>query len=116
MNIEFGYSDGSGNTYRIKSEKTITLEYIPVKPKYSSSGIYNGGDPVIKELNNAQYEQILFTLNKAIHNKECQIENRIKMSGMITKKTNKFKDMVIISPDSRELKLIESVLQELIKK
>ncbi len=37
------YGDGNGNQYIIEQD---SIEYIPVKPKFSSSGIYDGGDHV----------------------------------------------------------------------
>ena len=43
------YGDGNGNQYIIEQE---SIEYNPVKPKFSSSGIYDGGDHVKKKLLN----------------------------------------------------------------
>lgn len=115
MVLEYSYSNGSGNTYIIKNDQTKTLEFIPVKPQYSSSGIYDGGDPALKEINDTQYEQIIIALNTAINNKECHIENRIKTSGLITKKENEKEEVIIISSNSEELLEIEILLKEFIK-
>jgi hypothetical protein len=38
----YQYADGSANVYRIKPD---SLEYIPVKPEESSTGMYSGGEP-----------------------------------------------------------------------
>ncbi len=40
------YGDGNGNQYIIEQD---CIEYNPVKPKFSSSGIYDGGDYVRKK-------------------------------------------------------------------
>ena len=40
------YGDGNGNQYFIEQE---SIEYKPVKPKFSSSGIYDGGDYLKKK-------------------------------------------------------------------
>ncbi|MFW9877172.1 MAG: hypothetical protein ACFFG0_29125 [Candidatus Thorarchaeota archaeon] len=45
------YLDGNGNEYIINEKSKIIIEYIPVKPIFSSSGLYNGGDYVKKEIN-----------------------------------------------------------------
>ncbi|MHA2325504.1 MAG: hypothetical protein ACXACB_08890, partial [Promethearchaeota archaeon] len=79
----FEYADGNNNQYIITSEKKKTIEYIPVKPIHSSSGIYDGGKYVKKEINNLQFEEIMSLLSNAIINKEIHIKDRVKMSGMI---------------------------------
>lgn len=114
MGAKYSYSDGNGNTYVIRSKTTKTIEYIPIKPQLSSSGLYNGGDHVVKMLNDIQYEQIISALNEAISDKECHIENRVKTSGMITKVENKAQEVVIIEPNSQHLSKIELILQTLI--
>ena len=115
MELEYSYSDGSGNTYIIKSERINTLEYIPVKPKYSSRGIYDGGDPAFKEINDTQYKLIISALIEGINNKKCHLDNRIKTSGMITQKREELEEVIILNPNSKELKRIETLLQEIIK-
>ena len=113
--MKYTYSDGSGNSYVIRSENTKTIEYLPVKPQSSSSSLYDGGNHLLKVLNEIQYDQIISVLNEAINNTECHIENRIKTSGMIIKSENKVKEEVIIKQDSNELSKIELILQTLIQ-
>lgn len=43
------YGDRNGNQYIIEQN---SIEYNPVKPKFSSSGIYDGGDHMKKKLLN----------------------------------------------------------------
>jgi hypothetical protein len=85
-----------------------------VKPEFSSSGVYNGGNYTKKELNNIQYNQLSAILNVAIKNKKIHIKNRVKMSGMIIFKHKKKKKICILSPDSKEVLNIEKLLHEII--
>ncbi|KKL89333.1 hypothetical protein LCGC14_1915730, partial [marine sediment metagenome] len=46
----YRYLDGSGNQYYIQDDMRKTIEYMPVKPLSSSSGIYDGGKYVKTEI------------------------------------------------------------------
>ncbi|GAG85526.1 unnamed protein product [marine sediment metagenome] len=59
----YNYLDGNGNKYIISNE---LIEYIPVKPFFSSSGVYNGGDYIKKEISEIQYNKLTISLNIAI--------------------------------------------------
>jgi len=107
----YNYLDGNGNKYIINNE---FIEYIPVKPSISSSGVYNGGNYIKKELSKMQYDQLASTLNLAIKNNKIHIKNRVKMSGMIVIQ-EKIKDKAyILSPDSKETQKIENILHDII--
>ena len=45
MGIMIDYGDGNGNQYVIDQD---SIEFKPIKPKFSSSGIYDGGEHVKK--------------------------------------------------------------------
>jgi len=109
----YNYLDGNGNQYVIKNE---VIEYIPVKPLYSSSGVYNGGNYSKKELSRIQYNQLTNILNVAIKNKKIHIKNRVKMSGMIVIQEENKEKAYILSPDSEERLKIEKILHDLISK
>ncbi|KKM02626.1 hypothetical protein LCGC14_1782560 [marine sediment metagenome] len=111
----YKYHDGSGNTYLIKDDVKKTIEFIPIKPLYSSSGVYDGGNYTKKEINKLQYNKITSIINKAIKNKESHSKNRVKMSGMITIQEKNEKKTYILSPNSKELHEIEKILQNIIK-
>jgi len=111
----YKYHDGSGNTYIIKSEVKKIIEYIPIKPSLSSSGFYDGGNYIKKEISKLQYNKIASILNEAIKNKENHIENRVKTSGMITIQEINDNKIYILAPNSKELYKIEKTLQEIIK-
>ena len=107
----FNYLDGNGNQYIIKND---VIEYKPVKPIYSSSGVYNGGNYSKKELSKIQYNQLTTMLNLAIKNKNIHIKNRVKMSGMIVIQEENKQYAYILSPDSKETQKIEKILHDLI--
>jgi len=106
------YGDGNGNQYIIEQNN---IEYNPVKPKNSSSGIYDGGDHVKKKITQQQYNEIASIFKKAIGNKASHIKNRVKMSGVITIREGNALKSCILSPNSEELNEIEKILKDIIK-
>ena len=106
------YGDGNGNQYIIEQE---SIEYNPVKPKFSSSGIYDGGDHVKKKITQHQYDKIALIINEAIANKANHIKNRVKMSGVITIREGNAVKSCILNPNSEEMNEIEKILKDIIK-
>ena len=107
----YNYLDGNGNKYIISNE---LIEYIPVKPSFSSSGVYNGGDYIKKEISEIQYNKLTISLNIAIKNKKCHIKNRVKMSGLIVIQEENKEKAYILSPGSEEISKIENLLKNMI--
>ncbi len=107
----YNYLDGNGNKYIISNE---FIEYIPVKPAFSSSGVYNGGDYTKKEISEIQYNKLATSLNVAIKNKKCHIKNRVKISGLIVIQEENKEKAYILSPDSKEIQRIEKLLHDII--
>ncbi len=106
------YGDGNGNQYIIEQD---TIEYNPIKPKFSSSGIYDGGDYVKKKISQQQYNKIVSIFIEAIANEASHIKNRVKLSGVITMQEGKAVKSCILSPNSEELREIEKILKDIIK-
>ncbi len=107
----YNYLDGNGNKYIISNE---LIEYIPVKPSFSSSGVYNGGDYIKKEINQKQYRKLAISLNAAIKNKKSHIKNRVKISGLIIIHEENKEEIYNLSPDSEERAQIENLLRIMI--
>ena len=107
----YNYLDGNGNQYIIRDK---FIEYIPVKPLFSSSGVYNGGNYTKKEISEKQYNQLTSILNIAIKNKKIHIKNRIKSSGMIVVEEKNKEKAYILRPDSLEKSKIENLLQNIV--
>jgi len=106
------YSDGNGNQYIIEKE---SIEYNPVKPKFSSSGIYDGGDHLKKVITQQQYNKIVSIFKIAFANKASHIKNRVKMSGVITIQEGTAVKSCILNSNSEELDEIEKILKDIIK-
>ncbi len=110
--IMINYGDGSGNQYIIEQE---SIEYNPVKPKFSSSGIYDGGEHVKKTITQHQYEKIASIFTKAMANEASHIKNRVKGSGAITIQEGNTVKSCNLSPNSEQLNEIERILKDIIK-
>ena len=108
---QYQYSDGSGNTYLIKKD---SIQYIPVKPHESSSGVYDGGDPVKKEISDESYQQLKKLIESASTKTEIHIKDRMMGSGLI-KIDNKKEKVFILKPNTPEKKEIEDFLKSLIE-
>lgn len=105
------YGDGSANVYRVTP---TTIEYDPVKPKYSSSGIYDGGEPVLKNIATAAYKEVGELIATALANKAEHIEHRTKMSGSVTIRTATDTTSFILAARSKGQKDLEALLKRLI--
>jgi hypothetical protein len=112
----YEYLDGNGNKYSIKKEGKISIEYIPMKPHLSSSGVYNGGDYTKKLISDQEWNKLTSILNEAIRERENHIENRIKNSGMVIIQEKNKKETYIIAPNSKKLLEIEILLRDILKK
>jgi hypothetical protein len=112
LKITINYGDGNGNQYIIEQD---SIEYNPIKPKFSSSGIYDGGDHVKKKITPHQYNKIVTTFKDAIANTASHIKNRVKMSGVITIQEGNSVKSFKLSPNSEELNEIEIILKDIIK-
>ncbi|MEO0469849.1 MAG: hypothetical protein AAF206_09535 [Bacteroidota bacterium] len=78
--MTYSYHDGSGNAYRLANDK---LSYDPVKPAFSSSGVYDGGDPKSVVLTRAQQKPLIHLLTNTLNNTSLHIETRPMGSGRI---------------------------------
>lgn len=109
---EYIYGDGSANIYRVTP---TTIAYEPVKPKFSSSGFYDGGTPVLKNITNLEYIAVVQQVEQALANKAEHIEQRTKMSGSVTIHTKDSKINFILAAKSSAQKELEMLLKKLLK-
>jgi hypothetical protein len=54
--MSFTFVDGNANRFTLT---TTTLTYRPITPEESSSGMYSGGDPWVRELTDSQRAQLV---------------------------------------------------------
>lgn len=106
----YSYADGSGNLYVVEGGESCTLEYDPVKPAESSSGYYDGGDYVKKEISRAEYERVAAIFRRAFAEKESHIENRVMLSGLFIIKEASEERRCILAPGSELKDELEELL------
>lgn len=107
----YQYADGSANVYRITSD---SLEYVPVKPEESSTGMYSGGEPKKVALTPEEFRTIRYLLEVAKDKHEIHITDRIKTSGMITTYSGNKRTNFILRPGCDEINVIEHELKKLL--
>lgn len=105
------YGDGSGNSYVITPEPR--LEYLPIEPAMSSSGSYDGGEPVNRPLSAAEHDQILAVMRAGLENRAVHITDRVKMSGQIRVQHGDGNLAVVLKPGCAEQQAIETLLKSL---
>jgi hypothetical protein len=106
------YADGNGNSYIVTPGETITLEYNPIKPAQSSSGVYDGGEYVKKEISETEYQAIVGAIKSAVKNKSVHLQNRPLGSGKILIETENGKKRYVIAQNSDEQQRIEEQLKK----
>jgi hypothetical protein len=107
----YEYADGSGNVYVVKD---LSVEYKPVTPRNSSSGVYSGGEPAHATISSDQYDSLVNLLESAIDNSSVHQENREMMTGLIVKYSSADTTRVVLKRDSDEKSTIETRLKKLL--
>jgi hypothetical protein len=108
---QYEYSDDSANRYVITE---TMVEYIPVKPEESSTGMYSGGEPKLVSITKEQFESMTKLFETAFENTSAHMTDRPKMSGLITSMTGKELRQAILKPNSKEKKAIEETLKAIL--
>ena len=109
----YSYYDAARSKYILNGD---TIEYIPVKPLESSSGIYNGGNYIKKEIQATDRDKLLLLFKKASTTKKAQTDKNIKPNAVVEIKTGNKKTSFLLkatTPINIEIKLF---LQQLITK
>lgn len=107
--IRYLYSDGNNNRYWIQGD---TIRYIPVKSEYSSSGLYDGGEPFFCVVDPEELTPLIQLLEQALANTSFHIKERWKGSPTIMRAYAPAKE-VILHPYAKEKTLIETLLMRL---
>jgi hypothetical protein len=107
-NFSYHYFDGSNNQYIIQKDQ---IEYIPIKPEQSSTGIYSGGEPAQKALKPEDYQKLVAEFDKIFANQNIQIKDRIKTSGLLTQGNKKS----VIFQNGSEKQQLEALLKQLLQ-
>jgi hypothetical protein len=107
----YSYADGSANVYQVTQS---SLEYIPVRPEQSSTGMYSGGNPGKISLTDDQFNSVKELMELAITKTEIHIPDRIKTSGRISRSGGDGDTTVFITGASVEMQKIEDLLHTLL--
>lgn len=102
--MDSSYSDGAGNTYFV-SENSI--QYSPMTPEMSSSGLYSGGEPAKVELSPEQHTELMALFDAAFADTENQVENRAKLTGFV----QKGEDQVVLAQNAESKENLETALK-----
>ncbi|MBX2965682.1 MAG: hypothetical protein KF845_06010 [Cyclobacteriaceae bacterium] len=109
----YNYADGNANQYFVTA---FSLQYVPVKPEESSTGMYSGGEPAEIQLTQKQFNDLRQLFEKAISATSSHITDRVKMSGQVTRTTTSDTVMIILQPNAPEQIALESALKGLLGK
>ena len=82
------------NNCKLEITQTI-ISYIPISKAESSSGIFDGGEPWKKEIDNDVWIEINSQINAHINNKKNILKERIKTSVVFVLEHGKKKKTVI---------------------
>ncbi len=110
---EYHYLDGSGNSYLISCEEQFFIEYDPIKPKESCSGIYDGGEYEKKDISLEALDTITQLIFSAKDNIESHVENRGKGTGLVIIEYQDKSERFILEMNSEEKEKIENYLTSL---
>jgi hypothetical protein len=100
------YIDGNNNTYEIGDR----LEYVPITPAQSSSGMYSGGLPNSVALDAERRAELLELLERIVADTENVITDRPKGCGTVVRDEQR-----TFTRASSSLKLeLERLLQSLL--
>ena len=108
----FVYHDGNGNKYTLLRN---ILEYTPIKPAESSTGIYDGGNAFKKTLNVAQQKKLFNLFYKLVTDTTCHTTQNIKPNCSIILLEEEGNEEFIINANSKTNKRVLIFLTQLNK-
>jgi len=107
---ELRYADGSGNAYLLRGAE---LEYVPVTPARSSSGVYDGGAPWRRSLAPEQVDALWAAAEAADRAQAAHLERRVMGSGQVTLRRGDEVRQLVLAPGSREQRSLDDLLARL---
>ncbi|NJO88926.1 MAG: hypothetical protein HC831_08195 [Chloroflexia bacterium] len=110
-NMTLEYSDGNGNYYKITVDSII---YNPITKEMSSSGLYDGGDPVEKSITKVEFLAIRNEFEAIFNKKEIHIQHRMKTSGRLAVNKGQSNEKQVIIKRSDEQEKLEKLLKSLL--
>ena len=111
MYPSYNYLDGAGNRYSISANQ---IKYDPVKPEFSSSGTYDGGNPYTININAAVFSEIKTLCEKLISNDALHLSKREMGTGKIIKRNHKDQTSASYIISRRNVAELDSYLKSLV--
>ena len=105
------YTDQNNNHYLITQD---TFLYDPITAMESSSGVYDGGDPVNKEIPKATFNEVAALVKAMIDDKNLHSEKRLKGTSIIVVTQGNLNDKYFIKSNPIRDQL-ETLLEEIKK-
>lgn len=104
----YSYADGCANVYYVTKDLVV---YDPMKPEFSNTGEYSGGEPGEEAIDANQFAELTAILNNAANATADHLSNRPKGSGRLTFKTTG--EVYVFGMRTESKKAIENKLLEL---
>jgi len=108
--MKYTYVDGAGNRYSLNDNQ---LEYNPMTPEMSSSGIYSGGQPFITKLEKIDLIKLIDVLERALWSKNDHTDKRTMGSGTLIKIIGNQRQSVYLSYKSNSINEIDKIFEEI---
>lgn len=108
--LVYSYIDGNGNTYYITKN---LIQYDPMTPQYSSSGVYDGGKAAKVVLNPRQFDALKILIQEVKGKHLDHILNRVKGSGQV--RLHQDKEHFILAYNTNAQKDLETLLKKTIR-
>ena len=105
--MKYTFIDGSGNKYTLYNQ---ILSYSPIKPRQSSSGIYDGGDPFERTLSKMDVLKLIDVFERSIWSDQDHSATRLMGCGTLLKELGGQSSSIYIKMNSNSLKEIEEKL------
>lgn len=111
--MNYTYVDQNNNRYYISQ---LSIDYHPIKPSESSSGVYDGGEEKKVSVSEENYIALVSIAEQFLSNKNHENINREKSTSILySKDQNDNKRSIVLKP-SEERTQFEYLLKEALKK
>lgn len=111
----YSYADGNANKFVLFAEGKWVLEYHPVEPMNSSSGLYSGGKFERIVVSPHMAKELVTLFEKCAKDMNSEIATRVKGSGLVVIQGNAEK-RIILAPNASSKMDLENRLREFFTK
>lgn len=109
---KYHYTDAMSNTFVFGAD---SLQYLPIKPELSSSGVADGGSPKSTALSKTQFEALDLLAKQALEDVASHIPNRNMGCGTLTLVDATGEKTVFIAAKAATKAELEAALKDALK-